>query len=116
MRLVICHRIFQAHSYPEELLMPPSLSCRALQAQAFVCSKGGFTCTDACACAGPGTTGFSKEPVEAAVGALTVRWPGVRHCQLHDTEALGEHVLYLTRQLAEQPYASQASARPSGCG
>ncbi|KAK9810672.1 hypothetical protein WJX73_009334 [Symbiochloris irregularis] len=56
---------------------------------------------------GPSVLGFNKEPVEQAISALTVRYPGVRHCQLHDNEALGEHVLYLTRQLTEQPYAPQ---------
>ena len=44
---------------------------------------------------------------ERAVSALAVRWPGVRPCLVQDEAALGEYVVYLTRQLAEQPYNKQ---------
>ena len=45
--------------------------------------------------------------MDEVVGQLSVRWPGVRyHCVLDAAQA-AEHVINLTRALAEQPFKVQ---------
>lgn len=52
---------------------------------------------------------FDRNVVDAATLDLAVRYPGVRFTHIHDNTGAAEHVVFLTRALAKQPFAPQVS-------
>ena len=64
-------------------------------------------------CAGPTGEGFTQQSTRRVAAALALRWPGVRLRYLVDVDATADHVIQLTRALAEQPHYKQVS--PVGC-
>ena len=66
--------------------------------------------------AGPAGEGFTAQRTRSAVAALALRWPGVRLRYLADADAAADHLIQLTRALAEQPHVKQARSPPDKTG
>lgn len=57
---------------------------------------------------GPGGGGFNAAGYEEILARLIVDQPGVHHRCVADAAAAADHISYLTKALAQQPFKAQA--------
>lgn len=72
------------------------------------CSASCLRGSNPARCAGPsGSHDPAVQRARSMTAAIAVRWPGVRLRLMVDADAAADHIIQLTRAMAEQPFCKQ---------